>query len=75
MESDCHSTLRVLATLAVFAGAHLLYLREGNAWRGVRVRLLGGDAHTAVVQGEGVAAGAQVAISGGNLLKTLAPVN
>lgn len=53
---------------------HVLYLRDGSAWHGVRVHLLGGDAHTAVVQGDGLTAGAKVAVSGGNLLKTLAPV-
>lgn len=53
---------------------HVLYVQEGRAWRGLRVRLLGGDGQRAVVQGVGLKAGMGVAATGGNLLKTLAPV-
>lgn len=53
---------------------HLLYVREGNLWRGVKVTVLGGDGRVSIVQGDGLKAGAQVAASGGNLLKTMAPV-
>lgn len=53
---------------------HMLYVREGNLWRGMKVAVLGGDGSVSVVQAEGLKAGAQVAASGGNLLKTMAPV-
>ena len=53
---------------------HVVYVRQGQAWHGVVVHLLGGDARSAVIVGDGVHAGVNVAASGGNLLKTLAPV-
>ena len=53
---------------------HVLYVLEGQQWHAVRVTLLGGDAVTSVVQGQGLRAGAAVAASGGNVLKTLAPL-
>ena len=53
---------------------HVVYVRQGQAWHGVVVHLLGGDARSAVIVGDGVHAGVNVAGSGGNLLKTLAPV-
>lgn len=62
------------AALMPHGEQHVLYVREGSAWHGVKVTLLGGDGRLAVVQGKGLQAGAQVAATGGNLLKTLAPL-
>jgi RND family efflux transporter MFP subunit len=50
---------------------HLLFVLEGDAWRGLPVRLLGGDGRRAIVTGEGLRAGLPVASAGANLLKTL----
>lgn len=50
---------------------HLLFVLEGDAWRGLPVRLLGGDGRHAIVTGEGLRAGLPVASAGANLLKTL----
>ena len=50
---------------------HLLFVLEGDAWRGLPVRLLGGDGRRAIVTGAGLRAGLPVASAGANLLKTL----
>lgn len=50
---------------------HLLFVLEGDAWRGLPVRLLGGDGQRAIVSGDGLRAGLPVASAGANLLKTL----
>lgn len=53
---------------------HVLYVREGDAWHGVKVTVLGGDGKVSVVQSPALKADTVVASTGGNILKTLAPV-
>ncbi len=59
------------STLLQNGDGHLLFVLDGDAWRGLPVRQLGGDGRRAIVIGEGLRAGMPVASAGANLLKTL----
>jgi membrane fusion protein, heavy metal efflux system len=53
---------------------HVVFVQDGAAWRRVQVRQLGGDARIAIVQADELKAGMLVAVTGGNVLKTLLAV-
>ena len=51
-----------------------LFVQDGEAFLGLVVERLGGDADSAVVRGAGLRAGMPVVSKGGSVLKSLAPV-
>jgi RND family efflux transporter MFP subunit len=59
------------AALLQEGDAHVLFVRDGDAWHALNVRQLGGDGQQVVVLGEGLRAGMQVATAGANLLKSM----
>lgn len=62
------------AALLPDGDAFVLYVLEGDAYRGIRVQKLGSDDTQAIVQGKGLRAGLPVVKAGTSVLKTLAPV-
>ncbi len=63
-----------LSALLPHGEGFVLYVREGDAYRGMAVEKLGSSETQATVQGKGLRAGMAVVTTGSSVLKTLAPV-